>query len=83
VDGLSPCKIPFEGEPELLAVCKLAERVWEDVKGGKKKRGSIFEDGWVDTECCEQLSGVLNIEEDNCDKKCSSAYHLEGRNWEV
>jgi len=77
VDGLLPCEIPFEGESELLAVREWAERVWEDVECGYEKGGGIFEDVWLETGCYEQLS-VLNFEKDNCDKKNSSAYHLEG-----
>jgi len=42
VDGLSQCKMPFEGDPELLAVCEPAENSRADVKGGMDKGGGIF-----------------------------------------
>ena len=59
-------------------MCEWEERVWEDVEGGNEKGGDIFMDVWMETGCYEQSSGALNFEKDNCDKKDSSAYYLEG-----
>jgi len=40
-DGLSPCEVPFKGDPELLAVRQLAEKVGKDVEGKNKLGGRL------------------------------------------
>ena len=77
-DGLSLYEVPFEGEPELLAVREWEKRVWEDVEGGYEKGGGIFKDVWMEIGCYEQSSRVLNFKKDNCEEKGSSACHLKG-----
>jgi len=42
VNGLSPCELPFDGDPKLLAVHKPAARLRDGVEGGNSKGGSTF-----------------------------------------
>ena len=50
VDGLSPYKVHFKGDPELLAVCEPAENPREDVEGGNKLGGRICEGRWKEVD---------------------------------
>ena len=79
VDGLSQYEFPFGGDLEPFAVHKLAKNVGKDVKGGKERGGGLFEGVLMEIKAYEGSKGFPNVEEDNCDKKYLSAYHLEGK----